>query len=161
MWSIAYARFGISGYDPRIPRKLISPEISHSILGTELNVIKSATDLGVIISNDLKWTGHITSVVAKANRMMDLIRRNCVRDLKRDLVKTLYLLLVRSHLCYASQLWVPRFPTLMVEIENILHRATRFYIYAKILACLTKTSIRTELTSPEILAGITRHCLFI
>ena len=83
-------------------------------------------DLGVIVSDDLKWTDHISSVLAKANCMMDFIKHNCIKDLKRDLVNTLYLSLVRSHLCYAFQLWAPQSPTLMFKIKNIQHRATQF-----------------------------------
>ena len=88
----------------RILRKQISPERLYSILGTELNVVRSATDLGVIVSDDLKWTDHISSVFAKANCMMDFIKHNCIKDLKRDLLKTLHLSLVRSHLFYTFQL---------------------------------------------------------
>ena len=88
----------------RILRKQISPERLYSILGTELNVVRSATDLGVIVSDDLKWTDHISSVLAKANCMMDFIKHNCIKDLKRDLLKTLHLSLVRSHLFYTFQL---------------------------------------------------------
>ena len=113
-------------------KKTKSPDKSYSILGTELNVVKSAMDLGVTVSNDLKWTDHILSVLAKATCMMGFIKRNCRRDLKRDLVKTLCLSLVRSCLCYASQRWAPQSPTLMVKIKNIQRRA-------KILASLTRS----------------------
>ena len=41
-------------------REQINPERLYSILGAELNVVQSATDLGVIVSNDLKWTDHIS-----------------------------------------------------------------------------------------------------
>ena len=88
----------------RILRKQISPERLYSILGTELNVVRSATDVGVIVSDDLKWTDHISSVLEKANCMMDFIKHNCIKDLKRDLLKTLHLSLVRSHLFYTFQL---------------------------------------------------------
>ena len=33
---------------------------------------------------------------------------------------------MRSNLCYTSQLWVPQSPTLMLEIENIQRRSSRF-----------------------------------
>ena len=85
-------------------REQINPERLYSILGAELNVVQSATDLRVIVSNDLKWTDHISSVLVKANHMMGFIKHNCIKELKRDLLKTLHLSLVRSHLCYTFQL---------------------------------------------------------
>ena len=107
-------------------REQINPERLYSILAAELNVVQSATDLGVIVSNDLKWTDHISSVLVKANHMMGFIKHNCIKELKRDLLTTLHLSLVRSHLCYTFQLWAPQSPTLVFKIKNIQHRATRF-----------------------------------
>ena len=110
----------------RISRKRNSPDRCYHLLGSELKVVQSATDLGIVISSDLKWSDHISSVVAKANRMLGFIKRNCTNDLNKDSLKLLYMSLVRSHLCYASQLWAPQSPTLMIEVENIQRRATRF-----------------------------------
>ena len=96
----------------RISGKRNSPERSYYILGSELDAVRSATDLGGTITSDLKWTDNILSIVAKANRMMGFIKHNWSKDLNRDSVMTLYKLLVRSHLCYASQLWAALNPQL-------------------------------------------------
>ena len=65
-------------------------------------------------------------MVAKSNRMLVFLKRNCSGDLNEESLKPLYISLVRSNLCYASQLWAPQSPTLMLEVENIQRRATRF-----------------------------------
>ena len=95
-------------------------------MGEDLKIVSSAKDLGVTVSKDLKWTVHIAHVVAKSNRMLGFLKRNCLGDLKKGCLKLLYISLVRSNLCYTSQLWATQSPTLMLEVENIQRRATRF-----------------------------------
>ncbi len=65
----------------------------------------------------------LMSIIAK---YVAQLKRNCSRELNKESLKLLYISLVRSNLCYASQLWAPQSPTLMLEVENIQRRATRF-----------------------------------
>ena len=95
-------------------------------MGSQLEVVQTAKDLGVVITNDLKWSDHISAVVAMANRMLGFIKRICTGDLNKDALRLLCVSLVRSNLGYASQLWAPQSPNLMIEVENIQKRATRF-----------------------------------
>jgi hypothetical protein len=95
-------------------------------MGTQLEVVSSVKDIVALLSRDLKWSDHISSTVAKSNRMLGFIKRNCTGNLNKDALKQIYISLVRSHVCYASQLWAPQSPTLMLEIENIQRRATSF-----------------------------------
>ena len=88
-------------------------------MNEDLKIVSSAKDLGGTVSKDLKWTTHIAHVVAKSNRMLGFLKRNCSDDLNKESLKLLYISLVRSNLCYASQLWAPQSPTLMLEVENI------------------------------------------
>ena len=37
----------------------------------------SQSDLGILVSNNLKWSLHINNVVSKAYKMLGFIRRNC------------------------------------------------------------------------------------
>ncbi len=41
---------------------------------TELEVVKSHKHLGVILSNDLKWTKHIDHIHAKSNITLGMIK---------------------------------------------------------------------------------------
>ena len=51
----------------RISRKRNSPNRWYHLTGSQLEVIQSTKDVGVVITNDLKWSDHISAVVAKAN----------------------------------------------------------------------------------------------
>ena len=57
---------------------------------TVLEEVKEFKDLGILTENGLSWNSHIDMITAKANRMLDLIRRTYM-DLKDEsTLKTLY-----------------------------------------------------------------------
>ena len=105
----------------------------YRLMDKDLKFVSSAKDLGFTVLKDLKWTAHIAQVVAKSKRMLGFLKRNCSGDLNKESLKLLYISLVCSNLCYASQLWAPQSPTLMLELENIQRRATRFILNLNLL----------------------------
>ena len=74
-------------------------------LGTALKDVKSFKDLGIIISKDLTWSKHISTMVNKANQVLGLIRRSVgtANTTTFSLLKTL----VRPLLEYAAPVWNP------------------------------------------------------
>ena len=42
----------------------------------ELGIIEK--DLGIIVGDDLKWTGHVDRMVGKANRILSMLKRTFV-----------------------------------------------------------------------------------
>ena len=76
----------------------------------------------------LRWNSHIDKVVAKANRMLGLIKRSC-RDFEdRKTLKTLYCALVRSNLEYCSVLWSPYTKKGIEKLEKVQKGATKFIL---------------------------------
>ena len=65
----------------------------------------SHKDLGVIISNDLKWNDHIHYILSKTYRMLHLLRRSYHSVKAVNPQKILYLSLIRSKVTYCSQIW--------------------------------------------------------
>ena len=43
--------------------------------GNSLEHVTSFKDLGVLVSSDLSWKGHIDNVVSKCNRVNGMIKR--------------------------------------------------------------------------------------
>jgi hypothetical protein len=81
--------------------------------------------LGVLLSNDLKWSTHIDTVCNKANSTLGFIRRNlfeCPKELK-DLA---YKSLVRSKLEYACSVWNPHLVKDISRLEMTQRRAARW-----------------------------------
>ena len=93
-----------------------------------LKHVSLVKDLGVTISSDLTWDTHINSILAKANRMLAFLRRNCVSSFTTDHRKLLYLTFVRSFIGYASEIWAPSTIGSMTTIESLQRRATNFIL---------------------------------
>ena len=88
----------------------------------ELEESTHERDSGVIIAEDLRWKGHISKIVSKANRILGMLKRTFVcRD--PGLQKDLYCH-VRPHLEYAVQAWSPFSEGYIKKIEKIQERAT-------------------------------------
>ena len=92
----------------------------HTISSTD-----NQTDLGVIVSKDLKWKDQTAREVGKAYQMLGFIKR-CSIYLTCDSKRSLYMALVRSHLDYASEVWSGQSVQHMVMIEGVQRRATKF-----------------------------------
>jgi len=63
--------------------------------------------LGLIIPSDLSWSNHITSICAKAKRILGLLYRQYFNHVEGDILKRLYISLVRPHLEYGCAVWDP------------------------------------------------------
>ena len=86
--------------------------LDHPLLITD-----SAKYRGITISNDLKWTKHVSNITSKANGTLGILRRNL--RLSSHTVKThAYQALVRSHLEYASAVWDPSHTLQYSEIRD-------------------------------------------
>ena len=88
-----------------ISRKRVSPPRTYSLNGIDLEVVKSEKDLGVMIVNDTSWREQLVMIVAKANRMLGFLKRNCAGLFNSNALLRLYCALVQSHLRYCSQVW--------------------------------------------------------
>ena len=58
-------------------RKPINFQYPDRVHGSELSLCKVEKDLGLLVSSDLKWDPHILKMVAKANKMLGLLKRSC------------------------------------------------------------------------------------
>ena len=111
--------------------KCSTMHIGHSNLNTDymLNnkTLQKTTvekDLGVLVSNDLKPSKHVTSVAGKANRVVGLMRKN-FEFLDAETVTALHCSLVRPILEYAVQSWCPYLIKDIEELEKVQSRVTK------------------------------------
>jgi len=89
-----------------------------------LESVNEEKDLGVIISEDLKWIKQCSAAVSKANKILGMIKRSfSVRS--REIVIPLYKSLVRPHLEYCTQIWNPHYIKDIKLIEGVQRRATK------------------------------------
>lgn len=92
-----------------------------------LGRVREFRDLGVIITENLCFKKHVTTVVAKAYSMLGFVKRVCKRFKNVRALKSVYCAHVRSHLEYASVVWFPYHNTLVDRIESI---QKKFVVYA-------------------------------
>ena len=82
-------------------------EDAHYTTGdTVLNTTVKEKDLRLTISADMKVSEQCGIAAAKRNRILGLIRRNIVYK-ENELIILLYKTLVRPHLEYCIQSWMP------------------------------------------------------
>ena len=74
--------------------------------------------LGVILSHNLSWSPHISTIYAKAKKILGLLYRQFYNHSSSECLKQLYLSLVRPHLDYAAQVWDPYLQKDMQLLEN-------------------------------------------
>lgn len=107
-----------------------NPHLQYSIDGIPLNAVSSQVDLGVTVSNDLKWDNHIIEVVKRANSLLYMIRKSfsCINT---DLFLKLYKSYVRPLLEYAYQVWSPYFKKDIDILEKVQRRATKMVLFLR------------------------------
>ena len=93
--------------------------------GLHLNEVECFKYLGVLLSSDLSWTPHITSVCSKAKQILGLLYRRFYNHAEGTTLMQLYLSLIRPHLEYACLVWDPHTMKDKVLLEDVQKFALR------------------------------------
>ena len=109
-------------YNPKSAARSMSPV--YSIENQILQRKTEGRDLGIIVSEDLKFHKHIDSMRAKANREVNRIRRSFITRSPRFLSE-MYKLYVRPHMEYIVELWNPCYAGDIMKLEKVQNNMTR------------------------------------
>ena len=96
----------------------------NSLERNSLGTTEVERDLGVMISNDLKWGCQTQKAANQANAVLGILKRT-FSYWTPDSLKTLYISFVRPHLEYASSAWSPYQKKDIATLENVQRRATK------------------------------------
>lgn len=81
-------------------------------------------DLGLMISNDLKWKTQVQYASNKANNVLGILN-STFKNKDSELFKQLYLVFVRPLLEFAAPVWNPYLKRDMATIEKVQKRASK------------------------------------
>lgn len=95
-------------------------EHPYSLNNTTLRHVSEQSDLGVIVTCDLKWETHISKIVKKANSFTYCMQK-AFQDRSVDTILKIYKYFIRPKLEYAQAIWSPYF----VKDIDILERSQR------------------------------------
>ena len=76
---------------------------SPEIYSEEIAECTRNTDLGLVVSNNLKWTAHIETKLAKANKTFQMLKRNVSKSISQYSKLLLYKSTIIPQLLYASE----------------------------------------------------------
>ena len=110
-----------------ISRKLnpTLPPTDLQLNGIPLQRVETYKYLGLLLSNNLSWSAHISSVCNKARQVLGLLYRRFYSSTNPDALKQLYLSLVRPHLEYGCQVWDPHLVKDKMDLEGVQKFALR------------------------------------
>ena len=97
---------------------------SYNMNGHSIAPHSEEKDLGVTITNSLKWETHVSNCVKKGNRMVGMIKKT-FSYMNQDMFLCLYKALVRPMLEYCTEVWNPYLEKDIKALENVQRRATK------------------------------------
>ena len=106
------------GFGPR------NSNFSYSMGGTQLTHSQQESDLGVVISADLKPSAQVVKAASSANSMLGQIRKTFT-CLNEKTLPPLFKALVRPRMEFAIQAWSPYLRKDVQKLEKIQRRATK------------------------------------
>ena len=111
-----------------VTRKKQPLNYDYTLNHARLERVTEEKDLGVTVFKTLSWEKHVNTVAAKANKLLGLLKRTCPLLTDVSVRRTLYLSLVKSQLCFGTQVWSPSQQYLKARIERVQRRATRWIL---------------------------------
>ncbi len=112
----------------RVTRKHHSIEYPYNLQDDILDDSENERDLGIWISNNVKWRKQVLEQCSKASKMLGFIKRSIRRITNHKARRTLYVTLIRSQMGYATQLWSPQTIDLISRLERVQRRASKYIL---------------------------------
>jgi hypothetical protein len=103
-------------------------DTKYSMNQEDLEKVNDMQDLGITVSNTLKWKTHIEAIATKAERQLWMIVRTLGYQAPQKAKQIAYQSLVRPILEYGSPIWNPTIKLYQKIIEDVQRKATNFIL---------------------------------
>ena len=104
----------------------------YTLNNTQLVRVSAEKDLGVTITGTLSWYPYIYTIITWDNKLLGLLKWTCPLLTDVSTRRAPYLSLVKSQLCYATQVWSLAQVSLKTQGERVQRRATRWILQTRI-----------------------------
>ena len=101
-----------------------NPCASYVLLGQTLTPTEQENDLGIVVDGALNFHAQTAAAVAKANKLLGIVRKSFV-NLSKDSLPILFKSLILPHLDYANCIWGPMSKGDQRLVEKVQRRATK------------------------------------
>ena len=101
-----------------------NPGVPYRMGNAVLETTEEEKDLGILIDNKLDFGKHIRTIVARANRVLGMVRVSFA-CMNKPMFLNIYTAQVRPLLEYCVQVWSPHKRTYIKLIEGVQRRATK------------------------------------
>ena len=129
LWSQSNIAFN-SAKTTQLRFSTVSCHIPVNLLFNDQEISQSnhQRDPDIIISGNLSWSSHYTSIVSKALNTLGLIRRTVGTSSSIQVRKLLYIILVRSQVTYCSPVWRPHQIKDNILLESVQQKPPSGYL---------------------------------
>ena len=100
----------------------------YNIEGNLLDRVQEMEDLGITVTQDLKWSKHISKICKKARKQLGLITRTLSFQAPIPAKGTACIAMVRSIVEYGSSVWSPKTKAHLKEVERIQRKMTNYIL---------------------------------
>lgn len=101
---------------------------SLSLRNHDLELCTTIRFLGIVFSDDMKFSEHVSSLVRRCNSMIGALRRRLGNHLPNSAFKTVFDACIRSVLEYGSVAWDPVLARDILDLERVQRFAVRLFL---------------------------------
>ena len=117
-------------YTPKNFKSPLSPH--YSINNTPIEQKEKVVDLGITISQDLKFHGHIDNICEKAKREINRVRRS-FKCRTPDFLANVYKTHIRPTIEYAEPVWNPVYRGDSDKLEKVQNKLTKLLKHGSVM----------------------------
>ena len=116
-----------------VPQGRSSTPACFSINNVPLEIRQQAMDLGIVITDDLKFHNQVLKACKKATQEINRIRRTFTSR-NPSFLRNMFTMFVRPHLEYCVQVWNPEYLGDKSRMEKVQNRFTRLLRHGNVMS---------------------------
>lgn len=101
-----------------------NPRRNYTLRGLPIPAVSHQLDLGIVITQELKWNVHVKHATKKANAIVYLVRKS-FKFLTPQLFRIIFQSYILPILEYCHSVWSPYFAEDLQQLDSVLRKASK------------------------------------